>query len=225
MDGTALAWFALALAVGAGSPGPSVAALVSRVLTRGLRDVLPFLLALWLGEAVWLTLVVAGLSAVAQTFGAAFAALKYAGAAYLLVLAWRMWHAPPAPAPEPGVTLPGRQPWRLFGAGLLVSLGNPKNMVFYVALLPALVDLRHVGLAGWAELVATMVAVLAAVDLCWASAAAGARRWLVGGRTLRLANRVGASMMAGGRRRRGGALKEARPRPFGITAMTHARPH
>ena len=197
MGGTALAAFALALAVGAGSPGPSVAALVSRVLARGLRDVIPFLVALWLGEAVWLTLVVAGLSAVAQTFGATFAAIRYAGVAYLLVLAWRMWHAPPPAAPEAGMPRPERQPWRLFGAGLLVSLGNPKNMVFYVALLPSLVDLGHVGVAGWAELVATMVAVLAAVDLSWASAAAGARRWLVDGRTMRIANRVGASMMAG----------------------------
>ena len=197
MGGTALAVFALALAVGAGSPGPSVAALVSRVLTRGLKDVLPFLAALWLGEAVWLTLVVAGLSAAAQAFGATFAAIKYAGAAYLLVLAWRMWHAPAAAVPEAGIVPPGRRPWRLFGAGLLVSLGNPKTMVLYVVLLPSLVDLGHVGVAGWAELVATMVLVLAAVDLSWACAAAGARRWLVDGRRMRTANRVGASMMAG----------------------------
>ncbi|WP_237479987.1 LysE family translocator [Lichenibacterium dinghuense] len=198
MNGTALAIFALALAVGAGSPGPSVAALVSRVLTRGLRDVLPFLVALWLGEAVWLTLVVAGLSAAAQAFGAAFAVLKYAGVAYLLVLAWRMWHAPTSAGPDAAAAAPERrQPWRLFGAGLLVSLGNPKNMVFYVALLPSVVDLGHVGVVGWAELVATMVVVLATVDLSWASAAAGARHWLVDGRRMRAVNRVGASMMAG----------------------------
>lgn len=197
MGGTALTVFALALAAGAGSPGPSVAALVSRVLARGLRDVLPFMAALWLGEAIWLTLVVAGLSAAAQTFGAAFAAVRYAGAAYLLVLAWRMWRAAPFAAPEDGVAAPERRPWRLFGAGLLVSLGNPKTMVLYVALLPALVDLGHVGVAGWAELVGTMVLVLAAVDLSWACAAAGARRWLVDARRMRIANRIGASAMAG----------------------------
>lgn len=197
MSGTALAIFALALAVGAGSPGPSVAALVSRVLTRGLRDVLPFLAALWLGEAVWLTLVVAGLSAAAQAFGTAFAILKYAGVAYLLLLAWRMWHAPTSTGPDVAAAPSERQPWRLFAAGFLVSLGNPKNMVFYVALLPSVVDLGHVGVVGWAELVATMMAVLAAVDLTWAAAAAGARRWLVDSRRMRTVNRVGASMMAG----------------------------
>jgi len=52
--------FALALMVAAGSPGPSVAALVARVLTNGFRDVLPFLAAMWLGEALWLGCAVAG---------------------------------------------------------------------------------------------------------------------------------------------------------------------
>lgn len=57
---SALAVFAFALLVTAGTPGPSVAALVARVLTNGVRDVLPFLAAMWLGEAMWLTLAVAG---------------------------------------------------------------------------------------------------------------------------------------------------------------------
>jgi threonine/homoserine/homoserine lactone efflux protein len=54
--------FALALIVAAGSPGPSIAALVARVMTSGLRDVLPFLAAMWLGEAIWLGCAVAGLA-------------------------------------------------------------------------------------------------------------------------------------------------------------------
>ncbi|MAM13160.1 MAG: lysine transporter LysE, partial [Rhizobiaceae bacterium] len=48
----ALALFAITLFVAAGSPGPSVAALVARVLSRGHRDVLPFMAAMWLGEAL-----------------------------------------------------------------------------------------------------------------------------------------------------------------------------
>ncbi len=85
----------------------------------------------------------------------------------------------------------------MFVAGLMVSLGNPKNMMFYLALLPTLVDLGRVGSAGWAELVGTMLLVLAAVDLSWAVAAGQARRLLTSGRGMRFANRLSASMMAG----------------------------
>lgn len=191
---SALLVFALALVVNAGSPGPSVAALVARVLTNGLRDVLPFLAAMWLGEALWLTLAVAGLALLAQTFGAVFTALKYLGAAYLLFLAWRMWRAPAELAD--GALPAGRRPWRMFAAGLLVTLGNPKIMVFYVALLPTIIDLDRLDLPGWAALTATMLAVLAAVDLGWSLLAVRARRLLRTPRSVRVANRAGASAMA-----------------------------
>ena len=69
---SALVVFALALLVAAGSPGPSIAALVARVLTNGLRDVLPFLAAMWLGEVLWLTVAVTGLAVVAPTSTACF---------------------------------------------------------------------------------------------------------------------------------------------------------
>ncbi len=94
MDPSLLLVFAGALLVAAGSPGPSIAALVSRVLTRGFRDVLPFLAAMWLGEVLWLTLAVAGLAAIAETFHLLFVGIKWAGIAYLLYLAWKMWTAP-----------------------------------------------------------------------------------------------------------------------------------
>lgn len=192
---SALVVFALALVVTAGSPGPSVAALVARVLTHGVRDVLPFLAAMWLGEALWLALAVGGLTAVAQAFQPLFLVLKGAGVLYLLFLAWTMWFAPPRPG---AVALPaGQRPWRMFLAGLAVTLGNPKIMVFYVALLPSIVDLRGIGLLGWTELTATMLAVLATVDLAWSLLAARARRLLTSPRAVRLANRAGAAAMAG----------------------------
>ena len=192
---SALLVFALALLVAAGSPGPSIAALVARVLTSGLRDVLPFLAAMWLGEVLWLTVAVTGLAVLAQTFHGLFVALKIAGVLYLLWLAWQMWTAPAEPAAE---ALPGgRRPWRMFLAGRLVTLGNPKIMVFYLALLPTLVDLHAVGPAAWAQLVATMLVVLAGIDLAWALLAARARRLLRSPRAVRLANRSSATAMAG----------------------------
>ncbi len=196
MTGTALAVFALALLADTAAPGPTVAALVSRVLTGGFRSALPFLVAAWFGEALWLTVAVAGLSALARTFAVAFLVAKYLGAASLLVLAWRMWTGPVGTAAVPAAP-PAQRPWRTAAAGLLVSIGNPKNLVFYLALLPTLVDLGHVGVRAWAELVATMLVTLVSIDLCWSAAAVRARLWFSNARALRAANRVGASMMAG----------------------------
>jgi threonine/homoserine/homoserine lactone efflux protein len=90
-----------------------------------------------------------------------------------------------------------QRPWKMFGAGLAVTLGNPKIMVFYLALLPTIVDIAHVGMAGWVELSATMLLVLIAVDLAWALLAARARRLLASRRAVRIANRTGAVVMAG----------------------------
>ena len=187
--------FAVALTVAAGSPGPSVAALVARVLTNGLRDVLPFLAAMWLGEALWLGCAVAGLAVVARTLGVVFTALKFIGAAYLLFLAWKMWFAPTQV--RDGELPSGQSPWRMFGAGLTITLGNPKIMVFYLALLPTIVDLNRVGAAAWIELTAIMLMVLVAVDVAWALLAVRARRLLTNAKAVKVANRTSSAMMAG----------------------------
>ncbi|MCQ4631284.1 LysE family translocator [Shinella sp. CPCC 100929] len=187
--------FAGALMMAAGSPGPSIAALVARVLSRGARDVFPFLAAMWIGEGIWLTCAVLGLAAIAETFHAAFVAIKWFGVAYLLYLAWKMWFAPTdadeAALPE------ARSGLKLFFAGLTVTLGNPKIMMFYVALLPAIIDLGAVTVVGWVELVVTMFVVLVAIDLAWVFLASRARLFLKSPRAVRIANRVSAGTMAG----------------------------
>ena len=195
MSLSALLVFALALIIAAGTPGPSIAALVARVLTNGFRDVLPFLAAMWLGEALWLTCAVAGLAVIARSFGMVFIVLKFVGVAYLLFLAWKMWRAP---ADVQGSDLPsGQSPWRMFIAGLLVTLGNPKIMMFYLALLPTIIDLSRIGTVAWFELTLTMLIVLMAVDFGWALLATRARKLLSTRRAVKFTNRASATVMAG----------------------------
>ncbi|MBB4274952.1 LysE family translocator [Rhizobium mongolense] len=192
---TSLIVFAGALFMAAGSPGPSVAALVARVLSKGARDVLPFLAAMWIGEAIWLTCAVAGLAAVAETFHLAFVAIKWLGVCYLLYLAWKMWFASYDASEE---KLPEAQSAaKLFFAGMTVTLGNPKIMMFYVALLPSIIDIHSVTIVGWTELVATMFVVLILIDVSWALLAAKARGFLKSRRAIRIANRASAGTMAG----------------------------
>ncbi len=186
--------FALALIITAGTPGPSVAALIARVLTGGFRSVFPFLLAMWIGEVIWLTVAVTGLATLAREFSGVFVAIKCLGVAYLLFLAWRMWTAP---AIKGAAALPvQRSSWRMFFAGMMITLGNPKIVIFYVALLPSLVDLSRMTLLTWGELAVVTIFVLAALDLSWSLIAARTRKMLSDTRA-RVVNRVSAMVMAG----------------------------
>jgi len=195
MSATSLLIFAAALLVAAGTPGPSIAALVARVISKGFRDVFPFLAAMWIGEAIWLSMAVFGLAFVAQTFHFAFVVVKWVGVAYLVWLAWKMWTAPVAV--REGDMPKAESPAKLFLAGMAVTLGNPKIMMFYLALLPTIIDLGSVTLLGWAELTLTMAVVLVAIDLSWVLAAAQARRFLKSRRAMKIANRISAATMAG----------------------------
>ena len=85
----------------------------------------------------------------------------------------------------------------MFVTGMMITLGNPKIMVFYLALVPAMIDLRQLDLLAWGELALTMLVVLILVDLGWALFAARARRLLTNHRAVRVANRISATVMAG----------------------------
>ena len=194
MTPASLMIFAGALAVAVAAPGPSIAALVARVLSRGGRDVIPFIAAMWLGDVIWLTLTVWGLAAIAQTVGIVIDIIRWLGAGYLAFLAWKMWHAPTDHVT--GALPPPAPPWRMFGAGLAITLGNPKISLFYIALLPTIIDLTHVTPEGWAELTATMTVVLVSLLLGWVALATRARRLLANPRAMRRTNRGSALVMA-----------------------------
>ena len=195
MEPLSVVIFAGALLLNAGTPGPSIAALVSRVITNGWRDVLPFVAAMWVGEVIWLTMAMAGLTALAQTFQFGFHILKWLGIAYLCWLAFKMWRQPVG---EIADNLPRRSsPLSMFGAGMALTLGNPKNMVIYFALLPSLIDFSMGGFQEWAILSAVTLITLAAIDLTWTFLAHKARLLLRTPRATRIANRIGAVTLGG----------------------------
>ena len=196
MDFAGLAVFATALLVAAASPGPGIAAIVARVLGRGTSGAAAFTAGVAVGDVVWLTIAILGLAAIAQAFQGVFLVIKYAGAAYLLYLAWKLWTAPVA-AEAVAADASRESPLRLFLAGLAVTMGNPKVMVFYLALLPVLIDVAGVTALGYAELVAVTLAVLAIVFTGYILLAARARRLFTSPRALKAVNRGTGAIMAG----------------------------
>ena len=116
------------------TPGPNMVYLVSRSVTQGRRAGLVSLLGVAAGFLVYLAAAVAGIATVFVLVPPLYTAVKLAGAAYLLWLAWRTL--------RPGGTsaLPPDRPRRLFTMGLVTNLLNPKIAILYVSLLPQFVD-------------------------------------------------------------------------------------
>lgn len=196
MDWTSLTLFVSALLLAAGTPGPGIATLVARVLGTGLSGAAPIALGLALGDVIWLSAGVWGLSALAKSFSGVFAVVKWTGIVYLIYLAWRMWSAPIAARDVAADTRTDTAP-ALFFTGLAVCLGNPKVMAFYWALVPTLLDVTRVTISGWLQLVAATLGCLTIIFGGYMLAADRAREMFKHGDMIRVVNRVAAVAIAG----------------------------
>ncbi|MEV0879761.1 LysE family translocator [Micromonospora echinofusca] len=121
------------------TPGPNMVYLVSRSVTQGRRAGLVSLLGVAAGFGVYLAAAVAGIATVFVLVPAPYTAVKLAGAAYLLWLAWQALR-PGGQSPFAPQPLPPDGARRLFTMGLVTNLLNPKIAILYVSLLPQFID-------------------------------------------------------------------------------------
>lgn len=138
--------YALALGLAAAIPGPGVVALVARALASAFWAGMAFATGLILGDLTYLAAAVFGLTRIAETLGDVFVLVRICAGLYLGSLAIQLWRAS-----APGSRAEDRtsdRPLGSFVAGLTVTLANPKTIVFYLAVLPTLLDLRVVTDAG-----------------------------------------------------------------------------
>ncbi len=187
--------YIVALGIAAVIPGPGIAALVGQALGGNKRASLMFLSGIALGDVTYLTVAAVGLAAVANTFANAFLLIKFLGAAYLLYLAWVFWTR------EAGLTKVQKQTTRTDGgsflAGYFVTLGNPKTIVFYLALLPTVLDLNAVDVTQWAVLSVLTILVIFCALLPYLLLASKARHMMTQPKTLQRLNRFAACFIGG----------------------------
>jgi threonine/homoserine/homoserine lactone efflux protein len=195
MDHSRLLVFAAAYFAALVLPGPGVTALVARVLARGAHGSAAFIAGFVVGSLLWFTIAATGLAVLAASFATVFVAIRYAGAAYLLYLAWKLWTAPAKALDAPAASPEDRG--RLFLTGVAINLGNPKVIVFFLALLPTAVDLGTLTPLGFAELALIITAVASGVLAAYALVALRARRLLTSGRAVRLMSRGSGAIIAG----------------------------
>ena len=169
--------FAAAALLMAVTPGPNMVYLISRSICQGRMAGVMSWLGVVLGFTVHMVCAALGLTALFMAVPLGYELLKFAGAAYLLWLAWQALR-PGARSPFEPRPLPAERPARLFTMGLLTSILNPKVAMFYLSVLPQFVSPEGGSvLAQSLVLGTTQVGIGSAVNLLVALSAARMARW------------------------------------------------
>ena len=135
------------------SPGPGVLMAISTATTQGARRAFYSSAGNALGVFIVATTAVAGLGLVLKTSAFAFAALKLAGAAYLICLGIKAWRSAATPTPPadadaaeaaPAARVVEASRLGTFRSGLLVAVSNPKAILFFTAVFPQFMPPDHV---------------------------------------------------------------------------------
>jgi threonine/homoserine/homoserine lactone efflux protein len=187
----AFAFFLLALA-----PGAGLAMILSRTLGSGMTAGFAVTAGLVLGDFIFMGVAAAGLSAIASTMGPLFQLVKYAGAAYLFWLGYRALTTEAKPIAL-NVDRRASSTLREVSMGLFVTLGNPKPILFYGALMPTLMDMSTAKPSDFALLGAIVIVVSAVVYGGYMLLIERARRLLVSARATRCLNQATGTMFIG----------------------------
>ena len=142
-------------------PGPGNLALITSTSKGGIQGGLAATAGVILGDQVLMWLAVAGVAALLLTYPTAFQAVQWLGAAYLAWLGGKMLLAKPGAAPILNI-----KPHHYLQQALMITLLNPKAIVFYMAFFPLFVDpARHQGLTTFAAMAVTIAALTFAYGL------------------------------------------------------------
>ena len=154
------------------TPGPSAALCLTHGARHGVWRATATVLGGMVASLTLMTLSALGLGAAIAASTTLFLAIEFAGAAYLIWLGIAMWRAPVGPTPGPATErgadgaaaapapAAARVSWsRLWRQGLLVGIGNPKDLLFFGALFPQFLDPTKPMAPQFALLAATWLAV------------------------------------------------------------------
>jgi threonine/homoserine/homoserine lactone efflux protein len=196
MDTHALIGLIAATAILGLVPGPVVAALVGRALFGGIKATFGFLAGVFVGDLIWLLAAASGLGYLAATYSTAFMVIKYIGALYLIYLGIQairhgMKEKQRVEIPQSSYRGAG------FLSGLLVTLGNPKLVAFYVGFLPTFIDMEALRLSETVLVAIFVPSTFAFINFGWAVFAAKAKALFKSAAPLRFLNYLSGGFLIG----------------------------
>ena len=179
----------------AASPGPGLFAVVSRALASGFSHASIVVMGLILGDIIYLLMAIYGLNAVAKILGEFFIIIKYIGGGYLLYLGYKIWTSK-----VKGYnieTIPDISWKSNFFSGLLITLGNPKVIIFYLGFLPVFINLEVLSTIDVIIVVLIVTFILTIVVLTYAYLAAKSRKLFQSQTAMEKLNKASGTVMMG----------------------------
>ena len=181
MSSTSLIPFATVALGMAMTPGPNMIYLLSRSITQGRRAAAISLGGVALAFLVYMLCAALGVTALLVTVPLAYRALQWAGAAYLLWMAWNAVWPGARSVLQPRTDLGIDGPRRLFAMGFFTNLLNPKAAVLYLSLLPQfIVPANGHVLAQGVALGFVQIAISVTVNFCVLMTAGSVAAWFSG---------------------------------------------
>ena len=170
-------------------PGPNVALIVANSFAHGQRYALMTVAGTSSAMVIQLGLVIAGMTTMMTEMAHLFTIFKWVGVAYLLYIGIQTWRKPPA---DLSVKADGevKSYTKVFAQGFLISLTNPKTLIFYAAFFPQFMNPSLPALPQFITLGTTFVVMAIISDSMYAILAGRIRPWLQQGHINALQNRV-----------------------------------
>lgn len=159
------------------APGIGVIYTLSSTLAGGLRAGILAALGCTLATMLHLGVAMAGLAAVLHTSAVLFQAVKYAGVAYLLWMAWSVLQS------QGGLEIGAAEPapgWQIVRRGIMLNILNPKLPMFFVAFLPQFLPAGEAHLRQMIELGLGFSAMTFGVFVLYTGVAASGRKAVLG---------------------------------------------
>jgi threonine/homoserine/homoserine lactone efflux protein len=178
------------------SPGPGVFSTLAEALSNGFKSSMYFLTGLIIGDIIFLLLAVFGLSFISIALGEFFIVIKIIGGAYLIYLGIKMWKDSKFDF-NINKSKNNKTKFQKMLAGLLVTLGNPKAIIFYASLLPTIIDLNNIKMIETFTIVFIVAIVSYAVIGTYSYLAVKAKLFIKDEKMVSKINKTAGAVMAG----------------------------
>lgn len=173
-------------------PGPAVFAITTASITGGFRRGAAMTLGLIIADYFFILLAVFGLAFIADAMGGAFTIIKYICAAYLIWMGIKLFMSKPvvnmqkAPSSKHHIDVL---------AGFLLTMSNPKAIIFYVALFPAFVDFQAITITDIFGIFMCATLAFGSVNLGYSYLFAKAKYFVSTSQRMRIFNKLAGSLL------------------------------